>query len=130
MPLVKMYLPSQVEEVRAKCLATAVHQALVTTCAVPPDDCFQMTFRLAPTAIHFDPHFGGVSRSADASIVEITFLQGRTDTQKRSLYQAIVAGAKAGGWSPDDVMVALVENGRIDWSLGRGEAYVDVVAGR
>jgi hypothetical protein len=29
----------------------------------------------------------------------------------------------AGGYRPDDVMVALVENEPIDWSLGRGEAY-------
>jgi len=29
----------------------------------------------------------------------------------------------AGGFRSDDVMVTLVENAPIDWSLGRGEAY-------
>ena len=43
--------------------------------------------------------------------------------KKRSLYRAIVDGAVAGGFRTDDVMVALVENGPIDWSLGRGLAY-------
>ena len=62
-------------------------------------------------------------RSADASIVEITLLTGRNDDRKRSLYRAIAAGAVAAGFRSDDVMVALIENGPIDWSLGRGEAY-------
>jgi len=70
-----------------------------------------------------DPTFPDVERSADASIVEITLLTGRNDDRKRSLYRAIVAGAVAAGFRSDDVMVALIENGPIDWSLGRGEAY-------
>jgi len=70
-----------------------------------------------------DPTFPDVERSADASIVEITLLTGRNDDKKRSLYGAIAAGAVAAGFRSDDVMVALIENGPIDWSLGRGEAY-------
>jgi hypothetical protein len=70
-----------------------------------------------------DPTFPDVERSADASIVEITLLTGRNDDRKRSLYRAIAAGAVAAGFRSDDVMVALIENGPIDWSLGRGEAY-------
>jgi phenylpyruvate tautomerase PptA (4-oxalocrotonate tautomerase family) len=73
-----------------------------------------------------DPSFGGVERSADACIVEITFLAGRSDEQKRALYRHISQGAEAVGLRADDVVVALTENGRIDWSLGRGQAYVDV----
>ena len=76
-----------------------------------------------------DPTFPNVDRTTDASIVEILFLTGRTDERKRSLYRAIAAAAVAGGFRPDDVMVALVENEPIDWSLGRGEAYEKPKAG-
>lgn len=70
-----------------------------------------------------DPTFPDVVRTADASIVEITFLRGRTDDQKRRLYGYVVEKAVAAGFVPDDIMIALTENSPIDWSLGRGQAY-------
>jgi hypothetical protein len=73
--------------------------------------------------MYIDPHFGQVSRSNDASVVEITFLAGRSDEQKRRLYQWVSTRAEAKGWRPDDIMVALTENQHIDWSLGRGLAF-------
>jgi len=69
-----------------------------------------------------DPTFGGENRSPDACIVEITFLRGRTDEQKRSLFRHVSARAVAAGFRPDDVMVALTENSHMDWSLGHGLA--------
>jgi phenylpyruvate tautomerase PptA (4-oxalocrotonate tautomerase family) len=107
-------------------LAAAVQEGLVQTCGVPPDDLFQLLSRFEPEDMIIDPSFGGVVRSDSACIVEITFLSGRSDEQKRALYRHIAQGAEAAGSRPDDVMVALTENGRIDWSLGRGQAYVDV----
>ena len=94
MPLVRISIPAHLTAEKARALADAV-----------------------------DPTFPDVERSADASIVEITLLTGRNDDRKRSLYRAIAAGAVAAGFRSDDVMVALIENGPIDWSLGRGEAY-------
>jgi hypothetical protein len=73
-----------------------------------------------------DPTFGGVQRSRDACIVEILFLLGRTDDQKRRLFQAVAAGAVAAGFRSDDIMIALTENSRVDWSVGQGLAYVDI----
>jgi hypothetical protein len=112
------------ELVRA--LAAAVQDGLVQTCGVPRDDLFQLLSRFEPEDMVIDPSFGGVERSASACIVEITFLVGRSDEQKRALYRHIAQEAEAAGLRADDVMVALTENGRIDWSLGRGQAYVDV----
>ena len=74
-----------------------------------------------------DPTFGGVSRSQDACIAEVTFLSGRTDKQKRNLFRHIADKAVAAGFRSDDVMVALTENSRMDWSLGHGVAYADHV---
>jgi hypothetical protein len=108
---------------KVRTLANAVHEALVSTCNVPANERFQLVSRYAGQDMMIDPTFPNMDRTADASIVEILFLTGRTDDQKRSLYRAIAAGAVAGGFHSDDVMVALVENRPIDWSLGHGEAY-------
>jgi hypothetical protein len=106
-------------------LADAVHEALVSTCDIPANERFQLVSRFADRDMIIDPTFPNMNRTADASIVEITWLAGRNAEKKRALYKAIVAGAVAGGFRPDDVMVALLENTPIDWSLGRGEAYED-----
>jgi len=74
-----------------------------------------------------DQSFGGVTRSSDAWIVEVTFLRGRTDDQKRPLFRYIVAGATEAGFRPNDIMIALTESPHVDWSLGLGVAYADHV---
>jgi len=74
-----------------------------------------------------DPTFGNVNRSRDACIAEITFLRGRTDDQKQSLFKYIDGRAVAAGFRADDVMIALTENSHMDWSLGLGIAYADHV---
>jgi len=130
MPLVRISVPAQLAAEKVRVLADAVHEALVATCDVSLKDRFQLVSRFAAADMLLDPTFPDVERSADASIVEIIFLKGRTDDKKRSLFRKIVSGAVAGGFRPDNVMVALVENAPIDWSLGRGEAYESVSAGK
>ncbi|MFN9212604.1 MAG: tautomerase family protein [Betaproteobacteria bacterium] len=125
MPLTRIAAPAHLPVARVKALADAAQAALVQTCGVPANDLFQLISRYRTEEMILDPTFGGVQRSADACIVEILFLQSRTDEQKRRLYRATVAGAVAAGFRPDDVMIALTENTRIDWSLGPGVAYAD-----
>ena len=127
MPLTKVYAPRHLDASRVRALADAAQDGLVQTCNVPPKDLFQLISRMDNEELILDPEFGGVNRSRDACIVEITFLQGRTDDQKRSLYRHIAARAVAAGFRADDVMVALTENSHMDWSLGRGIAYADHV---
>jgi len=129
MPLTKISAPWHLAFPQLQALADAVQDGLVRTCNVPPKDLFQLVTRFDSEQMILDPTFGGVSRSEDACIVEITFLSGRTDDQKRKLFKSIAEGAIAAGFRPDDVMVALTENSRMDWSLGRGVAYADLVAG-
>lgn len=70
-----------------------------------------------------DPHFPNFRRTAEACVVEILFLEGRTTEQKSRLFQAIVASAVDGGFRSDDIMIALTENAPTDWSLGQGLAF-------
>jgi hypothetical protein len=123
MPLARISVPAHLCADKVRALADAVHEALVATCEVPPGDRFQLISRFAAEAMIIDPSFPDVARSAGASIVEITFLAGRDDPKKRRLYRDLVERAVAAGFRADDIMVALVENAPIDWSLGRGHAY-------
>jgi phenylpyruvate tautomerase PptA (4-oxalocrotonate tautomerase family) len=125
MPLTKISAPKHLSAQMVGALADAVQDALVKTCNVPPKDLFQLITRFGAEEIILDPHFGGFNRSHDACIVEIVFLTGRTDDQKRALFRHISETAVQAGFRPDDIMVALVENTRMDWSLGNGIAYAD-----
>ncbi|MEY4766802.1 MAG: hypothetical protein RI907_3475 [Pseudomonadota bacterium] len=125
MPLTRISAPKHLPSAQVTALARATQQALVETCGVPPNDLFQLITRFEPEAMILDPAFGGVARSADACIVEITFLRGRTDEQKRQLFKSVVASAGEAGFRPDDIMIALTENTHADWSLGLGLAYAD-----
>ena len=127
MPLTKISAPKHLAFAKVKSLADAVQEGLVQTCGVPPKDLFQLITRFDSEEIILDPTFGGVNRSADACIAEITFLRGRTDEQKRNLFKHIATRAVAAGFRPDDVMIALTENSHMDWSLGLGVAYADHV---
>jgi hypothetical protein len=125
MPLTKISAPGHLEFAKVKSLADAVQDGLVQTCNVPAKDLFQLITRFESGEMILDPTFGGVNRSRDACIAEITFLRGRTDEQKRNLFKHIAARAVVAGFRPDDVMIALTENSHMDWSLGLGVAYAD-----
>jgi phenylpyruvate tautomerase PptA (4-oxalocrotonate tautomerase family) len=125
MPLTKISAPKHLAQAQVKALAEAVQDGLVKTCNVPPNDLFQLISRFDSDEMILDPHFGGVNRSNDACVVEVVFLLGRTDDQKRALFRHVAEQAIHAGFRADDIMIALVENSRMDWSLGHGVAYAD-----
>lgn len=117
--------PKHLDFSKVKALADAVQGGLVQTCNVSPKDLFQLITRFKSEEMILDRTFGNVNRSRDACIAEITFLRGRTDDQKQSLFKYIAGQAVAAGFRADDVMIALTENSQMDWSLGLGIAYSD-----
>ncbi|MCA3173712.1 MAG: tautomerase family protein [Burkholderiales bacterium] len=125
MPLTKISAPRHLPQNQVRALAAAVQDGLVKTCNVPSNDLFQLITRFDAEEIILDPHFGGVNRSNDACVIEVVFLLGRTDDQKRALFRHVAEQATHVGFRADDVMIALVENSRMDWSLGLGVAYAD-----
>lgn len=70
-----------------------------------------------------NPTFGGMARTADASIVDITFLQGRSSDQKRALYRFVTDLAVRAGFEAYDIMIAFTVNAPIDWTLGQERAF-------
>jgi hypothetical protein len=70
-----------------------------------------------------DPNYLGIARTNDFVLVQIFLSVGRNDAIKRSLYAAVVRNLAADpGLRPQDVMIALAENTRVDWSFGNGIA--------
>ena len=123
MPLSRISVPQHLALSQVRALAAAVQTGLVDTCKVPSDDCFQLINRFAADDMMLNPTFGGMARTNDASIVEITLLQGRSDDQKRALYRCVTDLAVVAGFKADDIMMALTENATIDWTLGRGQSF-------
>lgn len=108
------------QEVRA--IGDRVHDALVAQANVPADDRFQILNRLDRDQIVAHPSYGGVTRSEDIVIVEITLNAGRTVEVKKALYADIAARLERVGVRADDVMVSLIEVTKENWSFGGGRA--------
>ena len=108
------------QEVRA--IGDGVHDALVAQANVPADDRFQILHRLDPDQIVAHPSYGGVNRSGDIVIVEITLNAGRSVEVKKKLYADIAARLESVGVRSDDVMVSLIEVTKENWSFGDGRA--------
>jgi 4-oxalocrotonate tautomerase len=123
MPLVRIDLPAGKPAAWKRAIADGVHAALVETAGVPLDDRFQILRENAPDERIVDPAYMGIARSADFTLVQIFLSVGRSDAIKRALYAAIARNLAADpGLRPQDVMIALDENTRVDWSFGNGIA--------
>lgn len=126
MPLAKISAPAHLPETKLRALADAVQDGLVESCGIPREDRFQLLSRFAPEAMIIDPHFPAAQRTPEASIIEILLIGPRSDAQKAQLFRRIVEGAVAAGFAGDDIMIALVENARGDWSAAGGLSYADI----
>ena len=118
-PLVRITGRHDVQTLRA--LGDAVHESLVSAIGIPADDRFQILTAATGETLIADPSYLGCRHESPA-IVEITLSAGRSNDQKRALYAEIARGAEAIGIRPDDVMIVLHENQRVDWSFGAGIA--------
>ena len=123
MPLVKIYLRKGKSPEYLRSVSDAVHQALVTAANVPSDDRFHIIEQLDADRLIAHPSYGGVNRSDDVIIVEITLNVGRTVEVKKSLYAAIASHLGAAtDVRPDDIVVSLIEVAKENWSFGGGKA--------
>jgi len=123
MPLVKIYLRKGRSPEFLRDAGNAIHDALVAQANVPADDRFQIFHQLDDEAIVAHPSYGGVSRSRDLIIIEITLNTGRTVEIKKALYADIAARlGRSIDVRPDDVLVSLIEVTKENWSFGGGRA--------
>lgn len=123
MPLVKIYLREGKAPDYVAAVSKGVHDALVSTANVPLDDLFQVIADVPADRLVQHETYGGVQRSQDLLIVEITLNAGRTVEVKKALYAAIAVNLeRTPGVRPDDVLVSLIEVTKENWSFGGGRA--------
>jgi len=106
-------------------LGRAVHDAMIETIGIPPDDLFQVLTGHdgASSIVRYDPDYLGVHRDNGIAIIAITMRSGRTPAQKQALFRRIAELAhERAGTDPRNVFVSLTENEPIDWSFGDGVA--------
>ena len=121
MPLVRITLAAGTSPEHRRALADGIHQALVETAGVPPDDRFQSVHEVPPADLHWSATYLGLQRTPAVVFVQIFLNLGRTMEVKKALYARIAAKlAAAPGMRPEDVLVNLVEVPRENWSFGGG----------
>src|SRR5712691_3016763 len=117
MPLVKIYARDNKNDAELRAIGDGVHDALVAQANVPADDRFQVLNRLDRHLIVAHPSYGGVNRSENIVIIEITLNAGRTVEVKKKLYADIAARLERLGVRPDDLLVSLIEVTKENWSF-------------
>jgi phenylpyruvate tautomerase PptA (4-oxalocrotonate tautomerase family) len=123
MPLVRISLLKGKSNDQIRAIVDNVHQALVETFEVPPDDRFQFVDQYEPEEFIYDPDYMGIQRSKDVVFINITFSNWRDTVAKQRLYQRLAELLSANaGLRPEDVQVILSPNRREDWSFGNGLA--------
>jgi 4-oxalocrotonate tautomerase len=123
MPLVRIDLPAGKSTDYRSAIGDIVYTAMIETIDVPTDDRFMVISEHARPDLVIDPSYLGITRTADAVVIQITLNEGRTVELKRGLYKAIVDGLhKRIGLRREDVVINLVEVKKENWSYGNGEA--------
>lgn len=124
MPLVRIDLHQGTSPEYRKAIADGVHQAMIESIAIPPDDRFQVITEHPPGALIFDPQYLGVQRSEKIVFVQITMSVGRKPQQKRKLFKHMAELLAASpGLRPQDLLINLVEVSWENWSFGNGDAH-------
>ena len=118
MPLIQIDLDREVFEALGEQLSAAVHQAQVEALEIPADDLFQVFTPHGPGELRFDPGYNGVDRQS-LLLLRITMVHMHSVAAKQRLICAIVERFVALGVRPEDVLIAVVENGFEDWYAGR-----------
>lgn len=122
MPLLKFDIFYGRTDAQIKSLLDAAHGAMVDAFGVPANDRYQTVSQHRPGEMVLEDTGLGYGRSS--AVVLLTVIsRPRSEEQKVCFYKLLTGALERDcGISPDDVIVALVENSDADWSFGRGRA--------
>lgn len=124
MPLVEISVRNEMPPPQRKAIADSVHRALVDAIGIPEADRFQIVTGHSAGDLIFDAQYMGVERR-DVVFVRITLVRGRSQEKKLDLYRRIAQNlAEQAQVRPQDAFVTLVENEKMDWSVGNGIAQL------
>lgn len=117
MPFNKLHVPEALSAFTCHSINDELHESLVETCGVNPEDHFCLVVRYKPGDMLFHPTFLGERDPESTIVIEITLLGGRTETQKEELYKDVRARLDRIGFHANNSIIYLIENNPIDWSF-------------
>ncbi len=118
MPLVQFDLPRRLFEEKGTEISEEVHLAFIDALDIPPDDKFQIFRPRDNGELVFDPSYGGVDRQS-LMVIQVLMVHRYPVALKRELYRALVTRLGKVGVRPEDIQIAITENGYEDWYAGR-----------
>jgi phenylpyruvate tautomerase PptA (4-oxalocrotonate tautomerase family) len=118
MPLVQVDLPRALFDEKGGKISSEIHQALIDSLAIPADDKFQVFRPRDEGELVFDPGYNGVDRRS-LILIQVLMVHMYPVDLKRELYRHIVTRLDAIGIRPEDIQIAVSENGYEDWYAGR-----------
>jgi phenylpyruvate tautomerase PptA (4-oxalocrotonate tautomerase family) len=121
MPLVQFDLPRALFQEKRAEISAAVHQAFIDALDIPPDDKFQIFRPRDAEEMVFDESYGGVDRKS-LTVIQVVMVHRYPVTLKRQLFHAMITRLSKVGIRPEDVQIAITENGYEDWYAGRLES--------
>jgi hypothetical protein len=124
MPLAKIHVhDGRYDEARLTKLGNAIQIALEEVLGIPPQDYFRIYNILPSNRFVHTPGFLGLTYTDDLIMLEVTFIAGRSKTDRLELLKAINERVVAAiGISPDDLAIMVYETAGENVSFGRGEA--------
>lgn len=117
MPFNKLHVPKDLPVEACHAINNLLHDCLVETCGVNPDDYFCLVARYDADDMILHPTFLGKRDPAATIIIEIALLAGRSDEQKEALFKDVRQRLAAIQFPPENSIIFLLENRAIDWSF-------------
>jgi len=127
MPFNKLHVPHSFTAETCQEINNLLHDSLVETCGVNPDDYFCLVSRYAPPDMILHPSFLGERDPNSTVVIEIALLGGRTDGQKEALYKDIRQRLRGIDFEPNNSIIFLMENNAIDWSFSEAGSVKSIL---
>ena len=127
MPFNKLHVPQSLPAETCHAINDLLHESLVETCGVNPQDYFCIVSRYATGDMILHPSFLGNRDPSATIVIEIALLRGRSDDQKESLYKDVRRRLRGIGFDPGNSIMFLVENTPVDWSFSEAGSVKSVL---
>ncbi|MCR9256354.1 MAG: tautomerase family protein [Alphaproteobacteria bacterium] len=127
MPFNKLHVPHDLPAETCHAINDLLHDSLVETCAVNPDDYFCLVARYPTDDMILHPNFMGGRDPKATLIIEIALLKGRSDAQKEALDKDVRRRLREIDFPPENSIMFLIENKPIDWSFSAAGSVKSVL---
>jgi hypothetical protein len=127
MPFNKLHVPEYLSAVTCHAINVVLHDSLVETCGVNPEDNFCLVSRYSTIDMILHPTFLGNRDPESTIIIEIALLSGRSHDQKEMLFKDLRNRLDDIGFNSDNFIIFLIENNPIDWSFSAAGSVKSVL---